>query len=118
MKYTFVGDEIIAEGKWPKTKRGALNESIKKWKELVLHLENNDSIPEATVESCALCQLYYDFDTLESWGKSECKGCPVAEKTGKGECTSTPFIDYYETYIHGKALRAARREVRFLESLK
>jgi hypothetical protein len=120
MKYTFAGDVIHVDGKWPTTKGKALTESIKKWKALVVYLEENPSaeLPMATVDSCALCQLYYDFSTNETWVQSKCTGCPVAEKTGQGECLDTPFVSYDISIEHGKGLRAARREVKFLEGLK
>lgn len=119
MKYTFSNGEIEVEGEWPKTKKGALNESIKKWKQLVVYMEEdkNDK-PYAAINSCALCQIYYDRSTIGGWMNSECKGCPVAESTGEGECGRTPYIAYINADNHGQALRAARREVRFLESLK
>jgi hypothetical protein len=112
MKYTFQNG-IIAEGKWPSSKRGALNESIKKWKLLVEHLEKGGGLEPAGVSSCSLCYLYFDAN--------ECIGCPVSKKTGEGVCHATPYYEYTRAYSAGnfaEALRAAKREVKFLESLK
>lgn len=66
--------------------------------------------------SCALCQAF-----------PSCFGCPVDEKTWSTSCEGTPYKDAFEAGIRwqknptaeNKAIfhAAARREVKFLESL-
>ena len=80
-------DELLRSGPWPTTKKGALDDSIRKWEFLVEHPDtSNDS------ETCALCHLYYgddDDDRDDEW--QNCDGCPVFEKTGQRDCRGTPW---------------------------
>lgn len=118
MQYFIKDNEVAAEGDWPKTKKGALNESIRKWEWLVRGLEEGyiEIVPETGGETCALCELYTGVDVEEN-----CRGCPVMKKTGLAQCKDTPFWDYHklrDTYSILDALDAAKAEVKFLKSLK
>lgn len=90
----------------------ALKASIAKWEENAAVTE----LSEARVygDTCPLCKLFsYDINTLD------CKGCPVAVKTGKSQCNGSPWDAArgakYKTL--GKFRAAARKEVAFLKSL-
>lgn len=123
MKYFVEGDEVeVKSGTWPKSTNGALKESIRKWEWLVEWLEKNpkENAPFASVDSCALCHLFYKVGSND---QASCDGCPVFEKTRGVECRLTPYISYstnsgrYADGRQGVALAAARKEVEFLKSL-
>lgn len=116
MKYEVVGGEMVCTGTWPKTKKAALKSSIEKWKTIVLFLEKDRLAlaPYADCSTCALCHLY---SVEESGFNPDCTRCPVYYKTGITGCAGTPFDAFYDAHDRGTELRAARREVRFLESL-
>jgi hypothetical protein len=95
----------------------ALKASIAKWERNVAAVTPDDV--ELGYMACPLCTLFWDDD---------CKGCPVAMKTGKVECDSTPYYDAYWAFnnwillgsssVAGEAFRsAAQDEVDFLKSL-
>ena len=108
-------DEVIKEsGEWPTTKLGALKESIRKWKWLRKYLNTADIVPLSDWRSCALCDLYL-FD-----GDGSCDGCPVKHKTGKEDCSGTPYYEYTNAEMFqntSEAKEAADKEIVFLESL-
>ena len=120
MKYSIdVFGDVITTGKWPKTKHGALNESILKWEWLVKQLEGGklEKVPWSDYDSCAPCAIYLDTSELEEkW----CIGCPVMQKTGKSQCENSPYYKYQDQ-VGGEemkpAIRAAKAEVKFLKSL-
>ena len=72
--------EIKCVGKWPTTKKPAIQASIDKWRAVVDSLEGGmKEIPFANEENCSLCHLY-----LNGW--NNCAGCPIYEKTGRQFC--------------------------------
>lgn len=96
----------------------ALKASIQHWKEN----EAAEAVDLVSVfgEDCALCRMF-------AWEK-ECKGCPVAKKTGQSGCWGSPWRDAksardewcrHPGSAHARdAFRAAARAEReFLESL-
>src|SRR3990167_8066914 len=87
MRYSVEDGELIAKGEWPTTRKGALAESIKKWKWLVKwHFEHPKSgALLADSMSCALCNLYIGDD---------CVDCPVRKCTGQPQCCDTPYFRY------------------------
>jgi len=115
MKYRLERDYgtnyIKATGTWPKTRLGALKESIKKWK----WLSEQKGLQEVQIDgmSCALCKVYVY--------KGNCMGCPVAEATGEDFCVDTPldsFVDAQDKNARNSVLQSiAMKEAKFLESL-
>lgn len=79
--------------------------SIRKWEVLAEY----DGYVCNSSEHCALCELYNPVyrDVLGM----NCNGCPVKAKTGKDQCSSTPYWDYYDP-------ESAQRMVEFLKSLR
>lgn len=97
-----------------KTQLRALFASIQHWKRIVRGKESSEG-----TENCALCQEFFD---------SNCKGCPVQEKTGQTSCFDTPYIKFFtrtEPEDGGighwartpKAVRAAEKELKFLKGI-
>ncbi len=89
------------------TDKEAMLHCIKKWETIVEILKDRD-IPQteiSDINSCALCQLYFEND--------ECKGCPISTETGEGRCKGTP----YNTYSHKKTAVNAQSQVDFLKSV-
>ena len=110
MKYSVDKDGyVVAIGRWPKSRLGALKESIKKWEWLAKH--RGSPLPYTDAETCALCNIYISGD------KDNCMGCPVMERTGTKSCVGTPYCDYSLALDHKEAKLAARAEVKFLKSL-
>jgi len=102
VKFSVGGSGVQArKGPWPKTKRGALNDSIRKWEFLVENRAYNGT------DTCALCYRYVEGVEYEK----KCKGCPVMAKTGKAGCLGTPWRAY-------PTKAQAKRELAFLRSLK
>lgn len=91
----------------------ALRGSISKWKRIVAGTGGDDG-----VENCPLCQMFF-------YDHAECQGCPVSAKTGVAMCLKTPYEKQWMTndWFWGqrasspKLLRAAKAELKFLESL-
>lgn len=109
IKY-YVEDDIVRAtgGDWPKTKKGALREAIRKWEWLVTYLDRAKHVPTTGRGSCALCVTI------------DCDECPVYAKTGRDSCKGTPYMDYYiaaERDNMESAKKAAKEEVKFLKSL-
>jgi len=130
MKYSIIECDIVSKGKWPKSKKAALNESIRKWEWLVGELEGMDldgatPFPVPDHESCALCYIYMPFSAPSSF--DECRGCPVFEKTSKKYCKGTPYYRFLEVMDNfsssrsranlREAINTAKSEVKFLQSL-
>jgi len=103
IKYFIENNMCHAEGKWPKTKKEALRESIRKWEFLVKH----SSISCGGRNSCACCML---SDSIS--GKLDCLRCLIAD-AGHRECSETP----YEDYDDNPKKKFAVAEVKFLKSL-
>lgn len=104
---------LVARGPWPKTERGALNASIRKWRTIAdwLAAHPGQTLDNGDGDTCALCQLHHrnNFPKVCC-----CDSCPVYAATGKPGCKGTP----YENYVLGiRPLAAARDEVEFLKGL-
>lgn len=118
MKYKVVDGNMVCTGTWPKTKKAALKSSIEKWETIVLYLQGTKAYEWIGVacEECSLCRLYNEYGDSDTV-VPDCTKCPVMKKTGLTGCTGTPYDLFCDADTHEKSLRAARREVRFLESL-
>lgn len=95
----------------------ALKGSIEKWKGILV-----GEIEDEGISNCPLCRLHH---------KNRCRGCPVSEKTGKDNCTGTPYDIWVfhqfrrEDWGNQQAWKAtdkrskvlAQREIDFLEDL-
>lgn len=102
--------------------RTALEESIEHWKEI----ERGEGVDLGTY-SCALCM---EFRT--HFAEPDCKGCPVAQKTGRRYCYDSPYSewdnamerlgrqmdDYNRVVDTPELVKLARAERKFLESLR
>ncbi len=110
--------ELIATGQPPETLRHAKKASVRKWRTLEAWLEAHPDGPvpdDGSSTTCALCLLFYD-----EWYVRHCEQCPIAKGTGRLECEDTPYGDYRDAWFEGDvplALKHARREAEFLESL-
>ena len=102
------------------TNKQARRKSVNHWKRMLkLSVEDiRDGKESPSSENCALCHLYISDD---------CKGCPVAEKTGRILCQETPYktaVDLYVQIKYGdhkdlKSFRkAVQKEIDFLEGLE
>lgn len=96
----------------PKTKR-ALQESIVHWEDN-LNLAKKRLLTREDISSysCPLCRVFED--------ESGCKGCPVSEKTGCGNCRYTPWYAVSEALSsldYGPLKLAVQAELDFLKSL-
>lgn len=75
-----------------------LEVSIQKWQDIV------DGEGEDLGElNCALCKTF---------PRQDCRGCPIAEKTGKSGCDDTPY------YADGPSEVIAVAMLEFLKSLR
>ena len=91
----------------------ALKQSIKHWERLVA----GEPGEEMGRHTCALCKLFRPYKPTLN-----CLGCPVAVKTGKPGCQSTPYDVAANAFVfqgkHSKTFnRAAKKELAFLKSL-
>ena len=98
--------------------REALEASIQHWRDNV----SADRVEDSSTgeEACALCKAFADDD--------DCQGCPVAEATGRPNCSGSPYYNAYEarcvwntvnTPVNRDAFRAAaQEELNFLISLR
>ena len=84
-------------------RKKAFELSIEKWEAIVNHLEesNSKSIDSQGFETCALCELYFEFC---------CSGCPISENTGMEGCEGTP-------QEHEPTLGQAKLELLYLKQL-
>ena len=104
---------------YTKKQTDLLRESIEKW----VHIVCSTGVDEGT-KNCALCREYYDEGPNIS--DSGCKGCPILEYIGEGECERTPYWDWvkansemtmpYEN-VNDETMDAAKKELKFLEDL-
>lgn len=60
-----------------KKTRKALEGSIKKWEGIAA-----GTVADLGADNCPLCKMFLG---------SDCKGCPVYEKTGRDSCEGTPY---------------------------
>lgn len=83
--------------------------SIKHWEEM----RDDPTSSAPTSLECPLCMAYI---------KDDCKGCPVAKKTGIPCCWDTPYDEAYQAWeAHAEYPlvwhKAATAEIQFLRSL-
>jgi len=103
---------VLVAGDFPKTKKAALKESIRKWEFIVDYHKKNPHRGQpldARDSSCALCKLFAEDHT--------CRGCPVANAAMNYSCRGTPWVNYQWADTPTKCLNAAIRELNFLKSL-
>lgn len=105
-------------GQWPKTLKGSLMLSVRKWQVIVKEIERTKELLfDGNSDTCALCH----------WAESKhaaysCRDCPIAEKTGQTNCIGTPYIKYHEIIYdeagnYQEALKVAKAELKFLQKL-
>lgn len=99
----------------------ALKGSIAKWEKIVAGT--------GTDGGCGNCPLCQAFNPEDAAAEDECKGCPVAGKTGQTWCDGSPYTLLwgaikpaynrdFSGYVHTPAsLAAAKAELDFLRSL-
>ena len=97
--------------------RKALEASIKHWQENVA--AETPMGASTSSDACALCKSFFD---------NYCEGCPVFDKTGKGECGDTPYKTAHDTLRYWQIentersksawRKAAQAELDFLISLR
>jgi hypothetical protein len=101
-------NRLQCTGNFALSRRGALENSIKKWSVIVDHIEEGGAPPrDGGISTCNLCVLYYEKD---------CDGCPVNINDNHIWCGDTPYQEYDDT--DGDAVKAAKKELTFLESLR
>jgi len=84
--------------------------TLAKWETIREACLRGNLIADGGVKTCGLCALYYYGHT------TECELCPIAEAGFPG-CIDTPYEEYRQALKIGDlaaALRAAEREIRFL----
>lgn len=101
----------------------ALKKSIEHWEKIVAGDE--EEIHRIGMCACALCEAFHPYyfgvrtdDEIEE--RLDCRGCPVAQKTGKGFCIDTPFEEFENSKWKPGTPEFqlfAERELSFLRSL-
>jgi hypothetical protein len=81
----------------------ALRASIKHWEIDVL---KNNVFPKT--DNCPLCLLYFIED---------CRGCPIAKKTGHDCCHETPYRNYIRDTRTGDWRKRCRKMIKFMKDL-
>jgi hypothetical protein len=83
---------------------------LKKWRVIYDFLKTHPGSrhPTAGWLTCFYCTRFL---------VNECQECPVFKKTGQRRCHRTPYREYQEAETWAEALKAARAEIKFLESL-
>jgi hypothetical protein len=71
------------------TVRQAFEKSILKWELIVKGWDTYNSI-----ETCGLCDLYFEHGNDEE----SCVGCPIFERTGEKYCGGSPYNNYVNEY--------------------
>lgn len=104
------GSRLVYRGKSPKSARGALNLSIRKWQFIADH---PGPYSDGGGTTCGLCMLY----------RFDCDKCPVGVYTGSEFCCETPYYMHRVTCIQTpfdqeKAARLAREFVDLLVEIK
>jgi hypothetical protein len=120
MKFRFVnspffGAELNTTGKPAKTDKGALLNSIRKWKFVAEWVEEHKVVPNSLDgrNTCNLCLLHLD---------NGCQGCPINKEGNHYECKGTPN-DLFEELTDEeepswkKGVQFAKQEIKFLEKL-
>ena len=110
---------LVASGRFPKSAKGALIESIKKWQCLVRFLASRKAAPsplppffDGGPTTCACCNLFNDLN------EPLCLDCPVQKFSGFAACDMTPYEEWETAssqFNEGDMLNAARAEVKFLK---
>ena len=113
MRFSVKDGRLIRTGEWPEemTQAQALELSIEKWKAIVEYCEKAggaESVLDGGCVTCGLCQLYIH---------ARCADCPVF-RVAFHNCSGTPYDDWTYARTPKDALRAARAELGFLESLR
>jgi hypothetical protein len=102
--------EVCTEGSFPRSRAGALEASILKWKTVVSEIEKTGKkVNDGGEFTCALCHKYM---------KGDCVRCPVRKETGQSLCIDTPYHDYHEAKTGKRLLKHATAELQFLQGLR
>lgn len=98
----------------------ALKESIAHWRRLATGKRRKGETHYG--DDCSLCHKFYT-------GDGKCSNCPVAKKTGHGDCQGSPWWKAHQAYLECGFLdtdsrynsesfkAAAKNELTFLVSL-
>ena len=110
----FVNNDGYIKLKKPFPKRmswkRALEFSIQKWEFILSEVESGELVRCCgRGNTCALC---YKHDLMDEENGYSCEGCPVAKKTGWGNCADTPY--HTVKYTNPETIQA---EIDFLKSL-
>ncbi len=108
LKSYYIGFYSLNERDYMKmTKKAeeALKASIKHWKDDILTYKMT-----ANSRNCPLCTIYNKNDT-------DCKGCPIRDKTGLATCNGTPYDDYIDADTPHEITKAALDMIKFMEDL-
>jgi hypothetical protein len=95
----------------------ALEKSIAHWKRMYEAKDARLLSEEPTEEYCALCKIFYEVG---------CVGCPVALRAETDWCSNTPYLSAriaFDNWLmeggsRAEWRKAARKEIKFLESLR
>lgn len=95
-------------------KRDPLELSITKWKFIASHagskyVSGTYTLGDGAGSTCGLCYKNYDLG---------CSACPVMKRTGKSQCSGTPYVRYTMAESPKDLVKAAKAMVKFLESLR
>ncbi len=96
----------------------ALEKSIAHWKWMHDAEEPDDLEESPEGQYCALCQAFSM--------KSSCNKCPVMMRTGQPQCGGSPWQAAFDAFCSWDSggipreewRKAARKEIKFLESLR
>ena len=95
--------------KWSEEQKKALLGSVRKWKRIAAGTSTNGG-----VNDCPCCAIW----VLKVVRGMRCKGCPIAQFTGKKECFDTPYYDVYgDTLSENPSVRSATTELNFLRAV-
>lgn len=104
----------------PKNKKEALAQSVSKWRAIVRFMVAHPEVTyvqDGAITTCGLCKRFY----LRGRDKGyNCMGCPVRKSTGQASCIGTPYDEEWgeDFEDRDRNLKAARAELKFLQSLK
>ena len=89
--------------KWTEQQKKALRGSIRKWVKIV-----NGTGEDEGADNCPCCKI---------WAKKfSCKGCPIEQLTGEGDCRGTPYR-YTLVCPTGEQKNANQVELNFLRAV-
>jgi hypothetical protein len=110
--------ELQATGLKPKTPLEAIQLSVEKWKFIVEWAERHpdEQLDDGAGDTCACCIYTGEIDT-EPTTLRDCRGCPVREVTGVGNCANTPYWSVGQKKGPDGFLEGAREELEFLEGI-